>query len=358
MPATRSVRPLLLGALLCTLGTAGWGTSPLALAAEASPGAKVETTETKAQLAAKSAMEFLKRLEGTSLLIEHAHSVGHHQDLSPSYTRSFVRTIAFEPAYAISEDLATTLRLAGSQELTTTDTTYRQEFLWEDLQLTAELTLPVPEKAQGIFAAGLAAAVDFPTSKASEAQTQVLALAPAVDFAVTAPLLDGLSWAYSIEASPRFFRYTTASTQVPLPCSVTAGCALGRTTNTGQRNTAFLLTHSFEVSLAALDSKLGLSASLDLSYGFLTEKSPSERWEETTLSPAENAGGSPVNLSSAFVFDPGVGLSIGLWTPAGMEADGSYTNPVANRYSQVYVDVTLSPVAGLLAEIKRDRERR
>jgi hypothetical protein len=56
-------------------------------------------------------------------------------------------------------------------------------------------------------------------------------------------------------------------------------------------------------------------------------------------------------VSSAFVFDvsyqvhPGVGLSVGLWTPGGMRPDGGWYNPLGNRYSQVYLDVTLYPVA-------------
>ncbi len=55
---------------------------------------------------------------------------------------------------------------------------------------------------------------------------------------------------------------------------------------------------------------------------------------------------------------PGLGLSVGLWTPGGMAPDGSWYNPLGNRFSQVYVDLTVYLVEGVLAEARRARARR
>jgi len=107
-----------------------------------------------------------------------------------------------------------------------------------------------------------------------------------------------------------------------------------------------------------LDSKLSFSAQLTLSYGLPYPKSPSPRFEESILSDPANDGGSPVRLNSSFIFDisyqvhPGIGLSVGLWTPGGMQPDGGWYNPLGNRNSQIYLDVTIYPVALVQAGLK------
>ncbi len=105
------------------------------------------------------------------------------------------------------------------------------------------------------------------------------------------------------------------------------------------------------LSLTALKKKLTVSGQMTLSYGLAYPKTASERFDESTLSSPGNAGGTPVRMNSTFLFDvsyqvhPGVGLSLGLWTPGGMRPDGGWYNPLGNRHSQIYFDVLLYPVA-------------
>ena len=176
------------------------------------------------------------------------------------------------------------------------------------------------------------------------------ALRPSASLTVTAPVLDGLSFTYSLGPTPRLHRYTTASTLVPYPCSPAAGCSEGVHTDQGARNTAFQLANDFSLGLSLLDDRLSFTASLGLLHSKRYAKSGSANWSEATLLNADNRGGDPVELTSTFSLDasfqlhPALGLSLGLWTPGGLAPDGSYYNPLGNRHSQVYFDLVFYPV--------------
>jgi hypothetical protein len=43
---------------------------------------------------------------------------------------------------------------------------------------------------------------------------------------------------------------------------------------------------------------------------------------------------------------------VGLWTPGGLNPTGAYYNPVFNRHSQVYFDLTFYPIDGWLRRRK------
>ncbi len=249
-------------------------------------------------------------------------------------------------------------RLGLSQELTVTDTTLPYEPMFDDLKTGIQVNLPERKAGKLSLSASTGLDLSFPTSKASRASSLITGFEPWLEIAISAPLLDGLQLSYRVTPNPRLHRYSTASLRVERPCSPAAGCSLGSTTDTGERNTALQIHNDIGLGLAALDSKLNLSAQLTLSYSIPYPKSPSERFDESILSPAANKGGSPIGLSSEFVFDfsyqvhPGIGLSIGLWTPGGMRPDGSWYNPLGNRFSQIYLDVTVYPVALVQAGIK------
>ncbi|HCP44898.1 MAG TPA: hypothetical protein DIU15_02565 [Deltaproteobacteria bacterium] len=304
------------------------------------------------------------RFAGTSILVEHAFTFLHHLNLSPQYTRSLDRIVKFSPSFRATRSLTLDVDLAIARALTVTDTTYPMEILLGDIGAGASLTLPVPKPLATGLAVSTGLSVEGPTSKASQAESLILALTPWFEFGVTAPLLDGLTLAYRLSPTPRFQRYTTSQLLVPRPCSPAVGCTLGATTNTGQRNTALQLGNEISLALALAKERLGISGSFALTHGFLHPKSPSDRWEESTLTVPGNGGGSPVTLSTEFIFDisyqlhPGLGLSVGLWTLGGMTPDGSWYNPVANRWSQIYIDVTFSPVAMVEAEVQRARRSR
>jgi hypothetical protein len=291
------------------------------------------------------------RFSSSSVLVEHSFSVAHEADLSPEYTRSISRTLMFSPSFDISKNVSVAAQLGIAQELTVTDTTYPYEPMLDDLRVGVSGTLP--GRSGKIGALGASTGIDFavPTSKASRAASLIMAVEPWFKVGLTAPLLDGLELSYRVTPSPRIHRYTTASLRQERPCSPATGCSLGSTIDTGERNTGLQLHQDIGLSLSALNDKLSISGQMTLSYGVLYPKTPSDRFDEIILSDPDNAGGSPIRMSSAFLFDlsyqvhPGVGVSLGLWTPGGMRPDGGWYNPFGNRFSQVYIDVTLYPVA-------------
>ncbi len=302
----------------------------------------------------ESPSELLERFSGTSLLFENTFSVAHGTNTDPTSTREWTQIRRLHLAMAITDGLELSADIGVQRFLFETWTTLKDEVLWEDISLGVDVTVPTPSLPSGndfpLYGAfGLHSAL--PTSKASKAETLVLEPSLYGEGAVTVPLLDGWNWGYRFTATPRLHEFTTMAYATSRPCSVSTGCALGRTTDTGWLNTKLLLTHGVETSITMLHELLSLSVAMDVTYGFLYDKSPSETYSEEVLStPGNPSGGTPVNVSSSFVlglsFSPhdSFSVGVGLWTPGGMRPDGGWYNPVANRWSQVYVDLTFFPV--------------
>ncbi len=350
-----SISCLTIPALLLCLCTPALGEEA---AEEANKEAAQEAAEKTTEKTAEKKSGLAARFASSSVLVEHSFSIAHGLDLSPEYTRTISRTLLLSPAFEISPNLSVAAQLGLSQELTVTDTTFPYEPLLDDLKAGVSVTLPQRKGAKGSLSARTGMDLVFPTSKASLASSLIMAFEPWLEVALGAPLLDGLEFSYRLTPNPRVHRYSTASLRVARPCSPAAGCSLGASTDTGDRNTALQLHNDFALSLSLLDSKLSFSAQLTLSYGLPYPKSPSPRFEESILSDPANDGGSPVRLNSSFIFDisyqvhPGIGLSVGLWTPGGMQPDGGWYNPLGNRNSQIYLDVTIYPVALVQAGLK------
>lgn len=295
-----------------------------------------------------------KRFLGSSILVEHSGTIGHSADQSPAATRIFQQTISFGLAWSVHSKLDFSLDLATVRELTATDTTYANELLVDDLELGVALALPGVEGDDGELAWGVGLGLAFPTSKASRAASLVMEILPGVEVGLTAALLDGLTFSYAITPTPRLHRYTTISSQAAIPCSPAVGCALGRHFDTGARNTKFELTQDVGLSMAALKERLTVAATFQLSHGWLYELSPSPAYAEDGITNPGNDGGTPVTLTTAFTFEvgvqphPAIGLALGIWTPGTMRPDGTWYNPLGNRHTQLYFDVVLTPVDGIL----------
>jgi hypothetical protein len=299
-------------------------------------------------------------MKGSSILVEHAASVGHLGDLSPGASVTRSRSLVGSLAFQISEKFSLAVGLGAVQELTPTDTTLPRELLFDDLQVDLSYSLPAPPS--GPLSWGVGFGIDAPTSKASKSASLRLALRPSIDVAITAPVLDGLSFTYAFTPAPRLHRYTTASSLVPYPCSPAAGCASGLTTDFGSRNTALQLAQDFSLSISALADRLSVTASFGLLHSKRYAKSASARWTEATLLNEANGGGDPLELSSTFGLDvsfrlhPTFGLSAGLWTPGGLGPTGAYYNPIANRHSQVYFDLVFYPIDAWLLQRQANRK--
>jgi hypothetical protein len=295
-----------------------------------------------------------KRFVGSSILVEHGGTIGHSADTSPDATRVFQQTVAFGLAWAVHEKLGFSLDLAMVRELTSVDTTYAKELLVDDLELAAALELPGAEGDDGEFAWGVGLGLAFPTSKASRAASLVLAVMPSLEASLTADLLDGLTLSYAITPTPRLHRYSTISTQVAIPCSPAVGCELGRHFDSGARNTKFELVQDIDLSMSAWEERISVSGAVQIGHGWLYALSESPSYAEEDITNPGNSGGSPVTMTTAFTFEvgvqphPAIGVAIGIWTPGAMRPDGTWYNPLGNRHTQLYFDVVLTPVDGIL----------
>ena len=301
---------------------------------------------------------FADRFAGSYILLEHSGSVGHGGDLSPGATYAFVQSWAFSLAFDADDYLSFSASLGVDTELTPTDTTFSLEPLVSDLDLAAGVALPMPPGVEDILGWQVDLTASLPTSKASESSSLIVALEPALSASVTAPVLDGLSFDYGVGAIPYFHRYTTSSTLTPRACSPAAGCDLGRTTDTGGRNTAFQLRLGIDVGLSALKDRLSVGLGFQALYSWLHALSPSSKYSEETLLNPGNGDGSPTTVTTEFTAEigiqpqPGLALAVGLWTPGGLRPDGGYYNPFANRFSTIYLDLTFYPVAGIAHAVR------
>ena len=302
----------------------------------------------------ESAPETAERFSGSSLLYENSWSVGHGANFDPVATRSWSMLFSAALDLQLTEHLGVSISGSFQRFLWEEDTTFKNEVWASDTLLALAVALPeAPALGEVDFplSAATGVSVGLPTSKASQAETLVMEVSPYIEGSATAPILDGWSWTYRFTPTPRLHRYTTMSLATPRICSAATGCLLGATTNTGWLNTKLLLSHSMSTSIGALDGFFTLSAGVDVSYGFLYDKSPSDRYPESVLSDPGNNGGTPTTLSSAFTLDLTIApteafsVGVGLWTPSGMNPSGGWYNPMGNRWSQVYLDLTFYPVA-------------
>lgn len=291
-----------------------------------------------------------ERLGGT-FLYENAFSIGHGGDLAPEASRIYSMSWIFMPSFSFTDDLSMSLRIPLTEELTEGSNTFSDELVVGNVIWSLDGTLPeFPIKA---LTAGVGLGLELPTSKVAKAESLILGLGPYFTAGVTAPVLDGLAFSYTITPSPRLQRYTTWSNLTPRPCSPAAGCTfgVGGTTDTGYRNTAVQIIQDFRVGLSAVSERLTFSATAQLVHGKLHPKSLSRQYDEATISSPANAGGDPWNFSYSVLFDVGfqvhpvLGVSLGTWTPGGMRPDGGWYFPLGNRFTQVYFDVTLTPMA-------------
>ncbi len=316
----------------------------------AAQAAEAETPEAPAEAEPAAGMSVADRFGGT-FLYENAFSIGHGGDLAPEASRVYSMSWIFTPTFSFTEDLSTSLKIPLTEELTEGGDTFDDELVVGNFVWSLDAGLPKPPVKA--LSGGVGVALELPTSKVSRAESLVMGVGPYFTGTVTAPVVDGISLSWTVAPSPRIQRYTTWSNLTPRPCSPAAGCTFGvaGTTDTGYRNTAFQLVQDFHVGVAAVDERLYVGATFQTVHGKLHPKSPSPRFDEATLSPASNLGGDPWTLSYSLVFDvsfqvhPFLGVSVGAWTPGGMRPDGGWYLPLGNRFTQIYIDVTLSPAA-------------
>ncbi len=272
-----------------------------------------------------------------------------------TYNPFWGMALELSPRFWFDDMWSISASMEFQREITEADDTTRQdETLLGDLGLSVGASNFAKIPVLGI---NLSASVGFtfPTSLASQGDTLLFAVAPALRLSRSFDVLSGLNIGYGIRFTKYFHEYTTGELDSP----VIPGCFVGdsgscdRFLNTGYRNTSFRLSNTFDVSLD-FTSWLSLSTSFGVVVSWLHDNIDDDRVSHTELEP--------VDERYAFVAD--LGLSARPWTPLEirfgaasfnpqLEPDGDLRAPYFNRFTTLYLDLRLD-VAALVQDLTEE----
>ena len=271
-----------------------------------------------------------------------------------TYNPYYAMTFSFRPQWSITDILYLNARFSLTQEITHSDFTTDANEVWpSDLGFRFGAanfyTIPV---------VGIAFSTDLdivaPTSKSSRARTMLLSLSPGVGISRSFEVLSGISLGYNFRFAYNFHESTTAERESPLIGGCTggiAGCA--QHLNMGLRNSEWRLTHSAFVSFAFTDW-VALSASFAVITDYLY---PAAEDASVSLESQPDQGQRDyLSAGAALTFTPVKALNIALGfdtTHPQLAPDSSFRQPVFNRYTMVFIDMTLN-IAGLVSQIQGD----
>jgi hypothetical protein len=299
--------------------------------------------------------EELLPYRGTSIVYENAFTT---LTMDPSadltYDPTYVMSWAFNPRWYIYDTLSARLTFSVETELTDSDWTQtRYEPTVSDLSLgfvySAFYTIPALEVKinGGVW-------FNFPTSKVSQARTLYLGLAPTVGLRRDFDFLGGLTLTYAFRYTKNFNKYTGAVSEAEqFPCPL--GLA-DRTEcyNLGSRNPSMSFSNTFELQLYFIE-RLYATVSVAVINSLLYPVAPAT--VDTLGGPVdvdESADNTDHRGSMSYLLEAGydvfdyLTVAVGVATSGSqLGEDGSYRAPFINRYSNVYLDLSLA-VDGLV----------
>jgi len=285
----------------------------------------------------------------------------------PQYNPYYINSFSFLPRYYIKDDLSLRLRLDLEIELTTADDTdYAHEWVVSDLSLEFNYAPSVLKIPLLDVAVNPSLRLYFPTSKASQARSMIMALGPGLAFRRQFALLKGnwlssIGLSYSFRAVKYFNEYTTRVLSDPDAISMGhANPSRSDFYSDPRRNTDWRFYNGFNL-LLQVHEKVSFSASLflinDLLYG-LSELDMEDYVNVVGLDKTIPA--SDVNSKMALwsVFDISYDALDWLWLSIGVSTfhpqqapDSTNYDPFFNRFTQVYFDITL-PVDRVISKVQ------
>ncbi len=295
---------------------------------------------------------------GSSISYEHitsAISLDRSHDLT--YNPLYAHSLGLSPQWHFAELFVASLSLSMEQELTRADDTNRAyDVVFSDLMLrfSPEKSLYTEENTGIRLGAGLG--LQFPTSKASQAQTLMVGVTPSVNLSKRFDLLKGFTVRYGATLGLNWHRYTTAQRDAP----TIMGCARSSSEcapymNTGYRNTASSISHGPSLSLVPFDD-LTLSVSYSLRRAELYDLGDADLSDRNgnKIGLVEFGKDPGARYSQSFRVEAGykvldaLSLALGLATSYGdLAPDSSYRFPFLNRYSNLYLSATIDADAVL-----------
>jgi hypothetical protein len=257
--------------------------------------------------------------------------------------------LSLRPAYHFDEHWFAKARVDLEQELTDADdTTKKHQLVLSDVWLWGGLGELKLEELWDLKV-GADLMLVLPLSQASQSQTLRLGVGPGVNVTKTFEVLKGLDIGFLARMSFYMRHYTTAQLDTPwISCGSPDSSSCGRFIQTGERNSASMLSLGPSVDLQITED---LSASLYFQI---------RRHELFALSDASvsTLGGFGTTADASkdvsaryeqlFIADVSYSLSKELSVSVGaygvypeLAPDSSYRFPLFNRYTELYLDLTL-----------------
>lgn len=276
-------------------------------------------------------------------------------DRSAELTYNPIWTMGLEiaPRFWFNDTFSVSASLSLDREITEADdTTFANETLLSDLVLGASArkwaTIPVVD----IDVSG-GVQVILPTSKASQGDTLLFAVAPQLRLAHTFPVLSGFTLAYSLRVAKYFHRYTTGELDSPLISGCFGSPSCDRLVNTGVRNTSFRVTNAFSLSLAFTDW-LSFDAQFGVITSFLYSGVDDDRVSLETLEPTSTRHALLYDLGATAQATDFFAVTLGVSTlNPQLAPDSTRYAPFFNRYTAVYLDLRVD-VAQLVVDVLKD----
>ncbi len=267
--------------------------------------------------------------------------------------------LTYNPYYAMSLSLAPRWQFAGpgfvsarvslTREITDSDvTTDFGEWWFSDTSIAigaaSFYTIPVVGLS---FSGDLT--ITAPSSPVSRARTLQVGLGPGLSVRRSFDVLSGISLGYGFRGTWLGHAHTTAERELPLipGCS---GPACEEFVNTGVRNAEWRLVHAFDVGFGFTEW-LSLAVSAALITDYLYPVTADERVSTVPQEPEDRRFGVSTNIALGFRPHRAVSVTLGASaTNPQLAPDSSARTPFFNRYTTVYLDLSLD-VAGLVDSI-------
>lgn len=335
---------------------------PPAAAAPAEPGPGEEDAETeRLRVGSEEIYGDALPFRNTRLVYENifnAYQLNRGSELS--YNPYYAMSLSIQPRWYFTDALSARLRLDVETELTNADdTTDYHETRVSDLNLDLVYD-PIVEIPVAGITVGAGFRFGFPTSPESQAATRYLGLGPELRLARVFPVLDGLLLAYNFRYQKYLNRYTTLQRETnPYGCTREEPyCEHGQAGD-------YARSHGFFNTITlSLDFLRGIWRPMNFSVmvSFMNYLTYEPTDTTVTISGGQEvrvptdpdsltyAPTDPVTHQAAiwYVFELGLEITDYLAVALGastlspqLAPDSSYRTPFFNRYTNLYVDLTL-----------------
>jgi hypothetical protein len=308
-----------------------------------------EGSGTSAEAQADESGKELSPFRGSTLTYEHlASAISADKSAELSYVPFYEQRLSIRPEYHYGKNLYGRARLDLEQEFTNADETrQKHEVMVGDLWVwlgASKIELPF---------LGLKGGADvfltIPTSKASQAATMIMGVGPGLSLSRKFDVLNGLDVGVGARMNFYFNRYTTTQLEGPfVPCVSVDAAQCGRFVQDGERNAKNMLSVGPTIELAILED-LTVSAFYTIRrYGLYPIQQGTVSTQLGSASTSDIGGDVDARYLQLFVADVTYDLTKELSVSVGtfnlypsLNPSSQYYTPLFNRFSQIYLDLTL-----------------